>query len=119
MKKKTQDFKVRLYSWTLKLIHSVDALPHTISNNAIAQQVIRSGTSVCANYVEGQAASSKKDFTNYLSIALKSANETKYWLAILRDLKRIEGKKVGELLAELEAISNILGASIVTLKRKK
>jgi four helix bundle protein len=114
-----RDLKHRMYVWTLKLIQIIDDLPQTNSNNVIARQVLRSGTSVCANYVEGQAASSKKDFINYLHIALKSANESKYWLAVLRDLKRIEKEKLTYVVDELEQISKMLGASIIKLKNIK
>ncbi len=48
-------------------------------------QLLRSGTSIGANVIEGRAGSSKKDWINYYLIALKSSNETKYWLCLLRD----------------------------------
>ena len=116
---KKDDFKYRIYTWTLNLITTIDTIPHSTTNDVIARQVVRSGTSVCANYVEGQAASSKKDFINYLHISLKSANETKYWLAILRDLKKADAKKVEKTLSELQEIANILGSSLITLKKDK
>ena len=115
---KTVDLKHRMYVWTLGIVKMVDGLNQMTSNDVIARQIIRSGTSVCANYVEGQAASSKKDFINYLHISLKSANESKYWLALLRDLKKVDVKKIEPLLEELQEISNILPSSLITLKRK-
>ena len=113
------DLKKRMYMWTLSLIKTIDALPHGRSNDVIAKQVLRSATSIGANYVEAGAASSKKDFTNFIHISLKSANETKYWLALLRDLKKIEQDKITALLTEVEEISKILGASLLTLKGKR
>ena len=83
------------------------------------KQFIRSGTSVLANYIEAQSASSKKDFINFFTHALKSANESKVWLALLRDF---EGRDEGELkwlLDELHEIANVLASSILTLKGKK
>lgn len=80
---------------------------------------MRSGTSVGANYVESQAGSSRKDFANFLSISLKSANESKYWLALLRDTKRVDSKELEGILNELEEISKILAASIITTKNKE
>jgi four helix bundle protein len=117
-KVKKDELKYRMYTWTLSLIKIIDTIPHTTTNNIIARQIMRSGTSICANYVEGQAASSRKDFINYLHISLKSANETKYWLAILRDLKKADTKKVENNLSELQEIANILAASLITLKKK-
>lgn len=114
------EFKKRMYAWTLSVVRVMDAMPRDInSNTVIAKQLLRSATSVGANYIEAQAASSKKDFTNFIHISLKSANESKYWLALLRDLQKIEKSKADALLLELTEIANILGASILTLKGRK
>ena len=88
-KSKTKlEFKKRLYSLTLKLIEFIDALPADNVSRRIGDQLLRSGTSIIGNYVEGQSASSKKDFTNYFNTSLKSCNESKLWLALLRDTHR-------------------------------
>ena len=73
------DFKKRLYAFTLKLIRFLDDLPNDKVSRRIGDQLLRSGTSIIGNYVEGQVASSKKDFTNFFRTALKSANESKLW----------------------------------------
>ena len=52
---------------------------------SISDQLVRSATSIGANIIEGKSASSKRDFIRYHEIALKSANETKYWLGLMRD----------------------------------
>jgi len=114
-----EDFKKRLYSFTLKLIEFLDKLPKDNVSKRLGDQLLRSGTSIIANYVEGQAASSKKDFTNFFNISLKSANESKLWLALLRDTKRTGIKEVEWLLKELGEIANIFGPSLLTLKGKK
>ena len=80
---------------------------------------MRSGTSIIGNYIEGQSASSKKDFMNYFNHSLKSTNESKLWLALLRDSKRAESKEVYRFLNELEEISKIFVSSILTLKGKR
>lgn len=114
-----KEFKKRLYGFTLKLIEFLDALPNDNISRRLADQLLRSGTSIIANYVEGQAASSKKDFTHYFNISLKSANESKLWFALLRDSKRAKAEKVTWFLNELDEIANIFGSSILTLKGKK
>ncbi len=81
--------------------------------------MLRSGTSIVGNYVEGQAASSKKDFTNFFNTSLKSANENKLWLALLRDTKRAKPEEVIWFLKELNEIANIFASSILTLKGKR
>ncbi len=113
-----KDFKKRLYQFTLRLIVLLDRLPGDMVSRRIGDQLLRSGTSVIGNYVEGQAASSKKDFAKYLNIALKSANESKLWTAILKDTKRIPPQSSVWFLKELEELSNILARSILTLKQK-
>ena len=113
------DFKRRLYDFALRLIELLDRLPNDNVSKRLGDQLLRSGTSILANYVEGQSASSKKDFTNYFHISLKSANESKVWLALLRDSKRIKPDKAEWFLKELCEISNIFGSSILTLKGKK
>jgi len=52
---------------------------------SLLNQLIKAGTSIGANIVEGHAGSSKRDFINFYAIALKSSNETKYWLCLIRD----------------------------------
>jgi four helix bundle protein len=114
-----KEFKKRLYDFTLRLIEFIDKLPNYNVSKRLGDQLLRSGTSIIANYIEGQAASSKKDFTNYFNISLKSANESKLWLALLRDSKRAKADDVSWFLSELDEISNIFGSSILTLKGRK
>jgi len=112
-------FKQRLYKFTLELIEFLDKLPKDNVSRRIGDQLLRSGTSIIANYIEGQAASSKKDFTNYFNTSLKSANESKLWLALLRDSKRAKTEDASFFLKELEEIANIFASSILTLKGKR
>ena len=72
-----------------------------------------------ANYIEANSASSKKDFINFFTHALKSANESKVWLTLLRDTDKGNPKELEWLLKELIELSNILGSSILTLKGKR
>src|SRR4030042_1695324 len=108
------DLKIRIYRWILKLVKSIDNLPKDNSSQIMANQIIRSGTSIGANYIEAQCASSKKDFINFLHHSLKSANESKFWLALLRDTGKLNKNIANELLCELGELSKILGASLLT-----
>ena len=114
-----KEFKKRLYAFSLKLIEFLDTLPNDSITRRLGDQLLRSGTSVLANYIEGQSASSRKDFTNYFNISLKSANESKVWLALLRDSGRAKAEEISWFLKELEEISAIFASSILTLKGKK
>lgn len=112
-------FKRRLYSFTLRLIEFIDHLPNDNVSRRLGDQLLRSGTSIIGNYIEGQSASSKKDFTNYFTTSLKSCNESKLWFALLRDSKRANFEDVSGLLTELEEITKIFASSILTLKGKR
>ncbi len=114
-----KEFKERLYNFVLKLIGFLDRLPKDNVANRIGDQLLRSGTSILGNYIEGQSASSKKDFTNFFNTSLKSANESKLWFTLLRDSKRVKPEEVSWFLRELEEIANIFASSILTLKGRK
>jgi len=113
------EFKKRLYNWVLRLIKFLDKLPKSSVNDVMSKQLLRSGTSILANYIEANSASSKKDFINFFTHALKSANESKVWLTLFRDTGKEDSKETNWLLNELIEIANILASSILTLKGKK
>ena len=113
------EFKKRLYNWVLRLIRFIDKLPKDSICLVMGRQLLRSGTSIIANYIEANSASSKKDFINFFTHALKSSNESKVWLTLLRDTDKGDPKELLWLLNELIEISNILASSILTLKGKK
>ncbi len=117
--KRKSEFKKRLYKFALELIEFIDGLANDNVSRRLSDQLLRSGTSIIGNYIEGQAASSKKDFTNYFNTALKSANESKLWLALLRDSKRANAERVKVFLDELDEVAKIFGSSILTLKGKR
>ena len=92
---------------------------HDLSVQVIARQLLRSGTSIGANIIEAQASSSRKEFANFLNYSLKSANESKFWLALLRDSGKARTESVNSLLTETKELANILASSILTLKGKR
>jgi four helix bundle protein len=112
-------YKKRLYNFVLKLIEFLDNLPKDNVSKRLGDQLLRSGTSILGNYVEGQSASSKKDFTNYFNYSLKSTNESKLWITLLRDSKRATPEQVSWFLEELDEISKIFASSILTLKGRR
>jgi len=114
-----KEFKQRLYLFVLKMIEFIDRLPPDNISKRIGDQLLRSGTSILGNYIEGQSASSRKDFVNFFNHSLKSANESKLWFALLRDSKRAKKEEVEWFLKELDEIANIFASSILTLKGKK
>ena len=116
---KNQQVKYKAYRFSIKIIRFVSQFPNQRIFWVISDQLLRAATSIGANIIEAQAASSKRDFIKFYEIALKSANETKYWLGLLRDATEIDKKKINELLKETDEIAKILGASLLTLKGRR
>ena len=114
-----KEFKKRLYGLILRIIKFVENCKNSQTTRIIGDQLIRSGTSILGNYIEGQSASSKKDYTNYFHHSLKSANESKVWVSILRDTGNGEKEEANSILSELDEISKIFGSSVLTLKGKR
>jgi four helix bundle protein len=110
--KSRSEFRKRIYFFTLKLIEFVDSLPKDNVSQRIADELFGSGTSVISNYIEATAASTKRELTSYTISSLKFANETKLWLALIRDSSRAKSEKVKWFLDELDDISSILASSI-------
>jgi four helix bundle protein len=113
------EFKNRVYRFALDVIGFVDRLPVEQTSRIITDQLLRSTTSIGANVIEAQAASSRKDYTNFFTHALKSANECKFWLGLLKDSGRGDKEAVNRLLREATEIANILATSILTLRGRR
>lgn len=87
-------------------------------NKPLISQLIRSGTSIGANYREANSASSKKDFRNKIFTCKKEAEESKYWLKMLRQYNNKEGA-TDKLLQEVQELILIFGKIISTLNNSK
>jgi four helix bundle protein len=112
------DLKARSYSFALSIIKYVDIIPRSLSSDIITKQLIRAATSVGANIVEAKSASSRRDFINFYNHALKSANESKFWLELSRDSKKNLGSEIDTYIKEVTEIANMLASSIMTLKQR-
>ncbi|PJA96507.1 MAG: four helix bundle protein [Ignavibacteriales bacterium CG_4_9_14_3_um_filter_34_10] len=80
------------------------------------KQLLRSGTSIGANITEAQSAPSKKDFINKLNIGLKEANETKYWIELLKETELINEKEYLSVLNDCTELIKLLTSIIKTSK---
>lgn len=112
------DLKIRCYKYSVQIIKFIGELKISHTYSPLINQLLRSATSVGANVVEAKSASSKRDFIKYYEIALKSSNETKYWLCLLRDGLNIEDG-IKDLLTEINEISKMIASSVIKLKRKE
>jgi four helix bundle protein len=106
---KPYNIKHRCYQFSKEIVQFV----------SIAKfELIRSGTSIGANIKEAKSGSSTKDFKNFYTIALKSANETKYWLCLIRDTILSEEKDViNKLISEADELSKIIASIIINLQK--
>ena len=109
----------RVYHYALRIVKFVKKLPNNVESQILGKQLLRSGTSIAANLIEAKAASSKKDYINFYHHALKSANESKLWLALIRDTSDKQNDETKELLKETIELGNILAASVLTMKKKR
>lgn len=108
--------KTKSYEFALRILK---LHRHLIKENrefVLSKQILRSCTSVGANIEETNQAQSTPDFIHKLSIALKEASETNYWLRLLRDGDILEAKLANSLLSDCEEIQRMLTASIKTSK---
>jgi len=87
----------------------------TISKPLI-NQLVRSATSIGANYMEANGASSRKDFKNKIYICKKESQETKHWLRMIRQCKPFREEKLNELSREVQELTLIFGKIVSTMK---
>ena len=105
------DLKARSKEFALRILKLTAALPKTIEGRAIANQLVRSGTSVAANYRAGCRARSRSEFVAKLGVALEEADETQLWLELVIGGKLVPVKRVQPLLDEANELVAILVAS--------
>ena len=96
----------------------VASLPKTPVGRRIGDQLLRSGTSVGANYEEAQGAESKADFTHKLQIALKELRESRYWLRLLAVSATIPPHRLEEIIDEATQLRAILSKAVATAKER-
>lgn len=107
------------YAFSLRIIGMVKYLNEKKHENVLSRQVLRSGTSIGALIRESEFAQSPADFINKLSIALKEANETDYWLNLLKDAEYIDGRSFASIESECGELIALLIASIRTVKNNR
>ncbi len=106
------------YLFALRVVKLHKHLIRQHREYTLSKQVLRSGTSIGALVREAQYAQSAKDFINKLSIALKEANESEYWLMLLTDSEYLTKKMHDNIKPDIKELIKILTASIKTAKNK-
>lgn len=113
---KTKQLLDRVLKFAVDIIHLVDKLPKTPAGFNIANQLVRSATSMGANCEEAQGAASKKDFINKMHVVLKEAKESKYWLKIIQLAHLLVGYSVERELKEADELCAIFSSIVKKAK---
>jgi four helix bundle protein len=114
------EMKQRTKKFALGILDLADAVPHSRSGNVTAGQIIRSGTSVAANYRALCRAKSRADFINKTSMVEEEADESCFWLELLIDRGLLAARRIQPLLKEADELTAIFVASRKTaLARQK
>lgn len=112
------DLKKRTKAFALRVLKLVDALPKTTSGRALAAQLVRSGTSVAANYRAARRAKSTAHFLSKLGDVEEEADETLFWLELLEESEIVPTKRLSALKQEADELIAIIVASINTTKKR-
>ena len=107
---KTYSFSVKIVFFCRKMIE--------VKEFVLSKQLLKSGTSIGANVREAIQAQSRPDFISKLSIALKEAHETEYWLSLIQDTTPAFAKEALQLQEEVKQIISLLTAIIKTTKSR-
>ena len=108
---RSADLKARTKQFALRVIKLVDALPRTIQGRAVANQIIRSATSVAANYRAACRARSRAEFIAKIGIVEEEADESCFWLELIIDSGLLNEDRIRPLLSEAGELVAIMAAS--------
>ena len=114
-----EEMKMRTKQFALRVIRLVESLPNGKAANVIGNQLLRSGTSVGANYRASCRAKSTADFVHKLSIGEEETDESIYWMELLVEGEIIKEKLLENLMNEADQILSIIVSSIKTIKEKR
>lgn len=106
------------FAFAVRIVNLYKYLNSEKKEFVLSKQLLRSGTSIGANISESQNAQSTNDFISKLSIALKEARESKYWIELLKETEYLTGREADSLINDLEELLKLLVSIIKTTKEK-
>jgi four helix bundle protein len=112
-----EELKYRTKQFALKIIKLVEDLPNSKAGNTIGYQLIRSGTSVAANYRAACRARSSADFISKVAVVEEECDESLFWLEMIRDANLIDKNKLEPVIKEADELTAIFTASGKTAKQ--
>lgn len=113
-----EDLKKRTKQFGLRVIHLIEALPSSRAASVIGRNLLRSGTSVGANYRAASRARTRPDYISKLGMAIEQADESLYWMEMLVEAKLIPGEKLTALTKEANDIVAALTGSAKTRRAR-
>jgi four helix bundle protein len=117
-KMKHEDFSQRTKEFALRIIKLVSSLPRTREANVIGYQIMKSGTSIGANYREAKRARSQADFVSKIGVCEQESDETIYWLELLSESGIVPAMRLKGLIDEASQLLAIFITSSKTAKRR-
>ncbi len=109
--------KRRTFDFALVTFKTIDKLQKSVANEVMGKQLIRSASSVGANYRAACKAKSSPDFINKLKIVEEESDESVYWLELIKAYNKIEDPEFEKILTESKELEKIFAASAITAKR--
>ncbi len=113
------ELKARTKQFGLGIMNLVDRLPKTTTGRALGSQLVRSGTSVGANYRTACRSRSKAEFVAKIGIVAEESDESAFWLELIMDSGLLKAERVAHLHQEAEELTAIFTASGLTAKTRK
>lgn len=109
---KGRDIRERTFHFGVQIVKMANGLPRNVAGFELAKQIIRSGTGIGANVEEADAAESKNDFVHKMSIALKEAQETRYWIRMITESELSSSQVMQSLFMESDELVRVINAII-------
>ncbi|MNU20318.1 hypothetical protein D3C71_85600 [compost metagenome] len=114
---KPYNIRHRCFYYSRTILEFVKTATFEIVFASVFDHLVTAATSIGANVIEGKAGISKNDWLKYLGVALKSANETKYWLCLIRDTFECNKEEINQMVAEADEISKIIASIIINANK--
>jgi four helix bundle protein len=114
-----EELKARTKKFALRILKLVAALPNNLQGKTIGSQLVRSGTSVAANYRAACRGRSRAEFIAKLGVVEEEADESAFWLELIIDSGLLQEEKVRRLLQEAGELTKIMASSRISAKEPK
>src|SRR5947208_10953559 len=116
MQKEEQDLRDRTKAFALRIVRMFSALPKSTEAQVLGKQLLRSGTSIGANYRSAGRARSKAEFVSKIGVVLEESDETVFWLELLYEYGILKPELLHDLLREANELTAIFSAAHPTAK---